>query len=48
MEHISIRIVAEDTPLFYWSDGWAGTGGDIVAFQGDVYPGASVAGQLVT
>lgn len=35
-----------DTPLFYWSDGWAGTGGDIVAFQGDVYPGASVTGQF--
>ncbi|CAL1168986.1 unnamed protein product [Cladocopium goreaui] len=35
-----------DTPLFFWSDGWAGTGGDVVAFQGDVYPGASVAGQF--
>eukprot|EP00435_Cladocopium_sp_Y103_P033766 s2103_g8.t1 len=37
---------SHDTPLFFWSDGWAGTGGDVVAFQGDVYPGASVAGQF--
>jgi len=42
----AFRYDSYDSPKFYWARNWAGTGGDLLEFAGDVYPGASTSSQF--